>query len=46
MLAFMFNLKNVIMDKFIAESIKDNQDFKILSQSMMMIEIGKVPIRN
>lgn len=29
---FMFNSKNVIMDKVIAESIKDNQDFKILSQ--------------
>ena len=42
---FMFNSKNVIMDKVIAESIKDNQDFKILSQIYDDIETGKVPIR-
>lgn len=33
------------MDKVIAESIKDNQDFKILSQIYDDIETGKVPIR-
>lgn len=33
------------MDKVIVESIKDNQDFKILSQIYDDIETGKMPIR-